>query len=404
MIRTLPAIALTFLTPMASTAAPKPPELPPFAATVVVEFNAGRVIRIKAEGMADPFSKRRATADDPVRIASISKLIVAMGVDTLVRSGKIDLNRDVSEYLGWTLRNPKFPDTPITLSMLMSHTSSLTDNAGYLIPAGKSVRSYAQDPKAWDSEHAPGTWFHYTNFNSPIIATVMEAVTGERFDRLMRRLVFDPAGIDACFGWSTCSDQKVARAVVLTSETGSIRRDDLKGKRPECDVYPAEDGSCDISQYQPGVNGGMFSPQGGVRISMNDLAKIGQLLLKRHGGMLASEIKAGLYNRDSTILAGNTEKGFFCRYTRNIHVIGASTGAGCKDNPFGDARVRIGHAGEAYGVRTGLWVDHTRKTGVVFFTTAVPDDNPSGRSAFSQREERVITAKTARPPLQGQSR
>lgn len=370
---------------------------PPFAATVIVEFDAKRVTRIRAEGMADPVAKRPVSADDPVRVASISKLIVAMGVDALVRSGKIDMNRDVSDYLGWRLRNPAFPETPITMAMLMAHQSSLTDNADYLIPAGQSVRAFAENPKAWDSANAPGTWFNYTNFNSPIIASVMERVTGERFDRLMRQLVFDPAGIDACFGWTSCSDAKVVRAVVLTSETGRVRKDDLKGVRPPCDVYPAADGTCDISAYQIGSNGGMFSPQGGARISMRDLAKIGQLLMKTSGRLVADNIKGGLYNRDKAILTGNTEKGFFCRYARNIHVIGASKSAECHDDPFGDGRTRIGHAGEAYGLRSGLWVDSVSKKGVAFFSTAVPDDSPTGASAFTQREERVIKARTARP-------
>ncbi len=377
----------------------KQADIPPFASTVIVEFDAKRVTRITTEGMADPFTKRRVTADDPVRVASISKLIVAMGVDALVRAGKIDMNRDVSSYLGWRLRNPAFPDVPITMAMLMSHQSSLTDSADYLIPAGQTVRSFAENPKAWDSAHRPGTWFNYTNFNSPVIATVMEAVAGERFDRLMRRLVFDPAGIDACFGWTTCSDAKVARAVVLTSETGRIRKDDLKGARPACDVYPAADGTCDISGYQLGTNGGMFSPQGGARISMRDLAKIGMLLMKSHGRLIAEDIKAGLYNRDNAILTGNTEKGFFCRYARNIQVIGASRSPDCRDDPFGDGRTRIGHAGEAYGLRSGLWIDPVSKKGLAFFSTAVPDDGPSGASAFTQREERVIKARTARPPL-----
>ena len=63
------------------------------------------------------------TIDDPVRVASVSKMVTAIGVMKLVDEGKIDLASDVSRWLGWRLRNPNFPDRPITLSMLLSHTA-----------------------------------------------------------------------------------------------------------------------------------------------------------------------------------------------------------------------------------------------------------------------------------------
>ena len=49
----------------------------------------------------------------------------------------------------------------------------------------------------------------------------------------------------------------------------------------------------------------------------------------------------------------------------------ATARPGCRDDPFGDGRPRVGHAGEAYGLRSGLWVDRAGGTGVAFFATAV---------------------------------
>ena len=46
-----------------------------------------------AEGIADPQSGRRVTADDPVRVASVSKMVVAIGVMKLVEAGKLDLDQ-----------------------------------------------------------------------------------------------------------------------------------------------------------------------------------------------------------------------------------------------------------------------------------------------------------------------
>ena len=111
------------------------------AATVAVRFDKKRITVVEESGLADPATGRRVTADDPVRIASVSKLVVALGVMRLVEQHKLQLDRDVSDYLGWKLRNPSFPREKITLRMLLGHRSSLTDGAGYVIPLGDIVQA-----------------------------------------------------------------------------------------------------------------------------------------------------------------------------------------------------------------------------------------------------------------------
>src|SRR5690606_19413882 len=100
-------------------------------ATVRVTFDHDGVTSTYANGIADKKTGRKVTADDPVRIASISKLVTAAGVMRLVETGTLDLDADVSELLGFPLRNPAYPHTPITLRLLLSHRSSLTDAVGY---------------------------------------------------------------------------------------------------------------------------------------------------------------------------------------------------------------------------------------------------------------------------------
>jgi CubicO group peptidase (beta-lactamase class C family) len=362
-----------------------------FGASALVTFNARAITSTATNGMADPFAKRRLTIDDPVRIASVSKLVVALAVMRLVDAGTLNLDRDVSDYLGWRLRNPAFPDTPITLRLLLSHQSSLTDNVEYAIPLGGMVQASVADPKAWDAAHPPGAYFRYANLNFPIVASVMEAATRERFDTLTARLVFKPLKLDACFNWMTCSDGAVTRAVVLTDGTGAVRRDRLDGKRPTCSVVPANDGTCDLRNYQLGTNGALFSPQGGLRISARGLSKIGQMLLKRGRGFL----KPASYKTMITPLwrfndaNGDTEEGFWCSYGLAVQTL-ATEAAGCKDDPFDDQRRRVGHPGEAYGLRSGLWIDPVRGTGTAYFITAVADDAAKGRSAFNAVEEALL--------------
>jgi CubicO group peptidase (beta-lactamase class C family) len=171
------------------------------------------------------------------------------------------------------------------------------------------------DPKAWDAAHAPGSWFAYTNLNFGVIASVMEAATGERFDRVMAREVLAPLKLDACYNWGAgCSDAAVARAVVLYRASGEVARDDLRGVRPPCPV--ATSGECDLSAYRPGENGALFSPQGGLRISMRDLATIGRMLLRRGDGFLSAASIAELERVAWTYDGGNgdTSQGFYCRY------------------------------------------------------------------------------------------
>ena len=371
---------------LAGCAAAGPP------ASVRVAFDRDGVGRMRAAGLADRQTGRRVTPADPVRIASISKLVTAIGVMRLVEAGTLDLDADVSTRLGFRVRNPAFPDTPITLRLLLSHRSSLRDDAGYVLPLGSRLSDTLADPRAWDPAHPPGVWFHYANLNFPVIASAMEHATGERFDRLMQRLVLAPLRLDACFNWTTCSDDAVARAVVLYDAKGVPVRDDLHGRRPDCAVTPAADGGCDLGAWRAGENGALFSPQGGLRISMRDLATIGRLIARGgevNGVRLLSPASVSLLARPEwTFDGGNgdTEEGFQCRYGLAVQTL-ATAAAACRDDPFGDGVARVGHAGEAYGLRSGLWIDPATGRGVAYFATMVPDGARGARSAFSPAEE-----------------
>lgn len=383
-------LLLALLLPQAAWAEPPAP----IPATVAVTFDRHTIRPVLAEGFADRATKRAVTADDPVRIASISKLVTALGVMRLVDSGRLNLDQDVSAYLGWQLRHPAFPETPITLRLLLSHRSGLTDSADYIIPLGETLRQRLANPKAWDGTHGPGEdWFHYTNLNFPVVASVMEAAAGERFDLLMRRLVLKPLKLSACYNWSPCDAAAAAKAVVLYRADGSVARDDLHGALPACPVVA--DSACDLAHYVPGWNGALFSPQGGLRISMNDLARIGQMLARGGKGFLSPSSYAALttpqwrFKGTNGVGENGAPDGFFCAYGLGVQLIGSGN-AGCRDDPFGDGVPRLGHPGEAYGLRSGLWLDPKTGRGVAFFTTAVPDDAPSGASAFTAAEEAVL--------------
>jgi CubicO group peptidase (beta-lactamase class C family) len=383
--------ALIFLFAVTGCATVPDAPAPPAGNYAWARFDARGITASGAEGLADRGSGRALTIDDPVRIASITKLHVALGVMRLVEQGKLDLDADVSDRLGWTLRNPAFPDRPITLRLLLSHRSSLRDGINYALPLDTNLRRAVAAPDAWDLEHPPGTFFRYSNLGFPVVASVMEAATGKRFDRLMDRLVLKPLDLDACFNWTTCAEAPIGRAVVLYAPDGAVLRDDLQGKPPACAVVPAADGGCDLSVYALGSNGALFSPQGGLRISVRDLARVGAMLLRKGrlpgGGRFLSEASLAEMERlhwrhDAS--NGDTERDFYCGYGLAVQILVQCPPA---DDPFGDGRQRLGHAGDAYGLRSGLWIDPGRGTGIAYFATGLGDDPPRGRSAYRAIEE-----------------
>lgn len=369
------------------------------AASVRVAFDRHGETSVQTAGLADIGAGRKVTADDPVRVASISKLVTAIGVMRLVEQHKLDLDADVSDLLGYRLRNPAFPDMPITLRLLLSHRSSLTDGIDYVLPLDADLRTVLRDPKVWDSQHAPGSFFRYTNLNFPIVASLMERASGERFDRLMHRLVLAPLKLDACYNFTTCSDAAVAR-IVVQYRKGRVTRDDNHGVRPACPVTRAADGSCDLASYTLGRNGAIFSPQGGLYISARDLAELGRMLLNRGradgmpflspASVAALQTPLWIYDGSNGDTgedpAGNRQAGFICSYGIATMLL-ATRKAGCHDDPFGDGRRRFGHAGDAYGLRSGLWIDPRSGKGVAYFATDVSLEEAPERSAYTRTEE-----------------
>ena len=339
-------------------------------AKVWVDFTVSTISTRFAQGHAG-VADRLVTGDDPVRMASISKLVVALAVMRLVDQGKLDLDRDVNAYLGWSVRNPAFPNAPITLRYLLSHRAGLRDSVDYIIPLDGDLSAVLSAHAAWELQYPPGHYFSYANINSPLIAAVLEGATGQRIDRLIAQLVLEPLKMDACFNWGAgCSEGRRAKAVTLLRPNGDLARDAPLSGTEMCSVSPASNGSCDVEKlYKLGRNGSAFSPQGGLRISPRDLAKIGQLLLKDGAPLLSpqsfAEMLGPVWTFDGT--NGDDDKGYFKAYGLGIHWL--DDGKGGK---------WIGHVGEAYSLRAGFWVNRSTGKGFVRYVTMVDEFAPVG--------------------------
>ena len=373
---------------------------------VVVVADRNGIVRNEAFGAATIDPPRSLTPETPLRVASISKAVVSIAVMRLVEAGRLDLDADVSRWLRWRLHNPAFPDVPVTLRQLLSHTAGIVDGASYNFPLGTDIRS--EMGSHW-STSPPGGRFAYANLNYGLIATVMEAATGERFDRLMTRLVLAPLRLDAGYNWSGASDKAVASAATLyrTGKDESdlhpdgawvAQIDDMKGVRPACPVRTAA--GCDLDAYRPGTNGTLFSPQGGLRISALGLARIGRMLLgqgKVDGVRLLRPQSVKTLMTPVWLASGRPQdddyQGQMRCYSAGLHCL-----TGGDDAPVKGA-LWWGHLGEAYGLLAGLWVDAANDRVLVYALTGNRDDPflPPHASAFSAVEEKILIDLSATP-------
>jgi len=134
------------------------------------------------------------------RLASITKWVTGMGVMNLVENGLLRLDENVGDVVDFPIFNPKYKNESITLRMIMTHTSSITDEGGFknqnntlsdIFSAAKRKSSFL--PKA------PGAGFEYSNFAAGIVGSMMEEVTGQSVNTFMKEVLFDPLEIDAAY-------------------------------------------------------------------------------------------------------------------------------------------------------------------------------------------------------------
>jgi CubicO group peptidase (beta-lactamase class C family) len=356
--------------------------------------------------------------DSPMRIASISKLVTAIGFMRLQEQGRIGLDDDVSELLKFRLRHPLFPDVAITPRMLLSHTSGLRNGPSYPVGLGRELKDAltpggAQwDDGAWfgPADQPPGTWFAYADVNFALIAQLIERMTGERFDLYMTRWLFKPLGLECGFNWSGVSQQYRNYGATLYRKAPSDEGPwDAKGPwiaqadaeippAPEIRLTRAPEGVGVSADDYEGGNGFVFSPQGGLRASARDLEVIARLIAG--GGavdtvrILKPETAALMATPVWTAAAdgGNGEGygGAIRAYGLGLQIL--TDGGG--DSLFPGCAGWVGHGGDAYGLVSGLWVEPATGRGFVYLVngTAAPLESLHGRSKFTTVEETIAAA------------
>jgi CubicO group peptidase (beta-lactamase class C family) len=398
----------------------------PLPSLAVVAVRGGEIVYSQQLG-----SKRLATATSPARpantmyrIASISKFVTTLGTMKMVEQGRLSLDADISNYLGYRLRNPNFPDHPITLRMLLTHTSSLRDAGGFKWAPGVDLRDvllpggrFYGKGDAWAKTAAPGQYFEYVNFNWGIIATLMERAGGERFDRLMRQLIFDPMELKAGFylaDFAPANIDDIATLYRKREKDGDERWDPSGPWIAQSDDFGAEPPvvPAGLDNYVVGTNGTIYGPQGSLRISANELAKIMLMLMNggRYGNsqILKPETVAAMFARQWTLTGdGKNGNGDSDSYhglyhgwgLGNQHFMDVSTvkdGRARGDRLVGSGGFKgVGHLGWSWGLNALFVFDPQARNGMIYVSSGVganPELHPGRFSSEARFQERITDA------------
>ena len=225
---------------------------------------------VNADGLAWSDSRgtagagRPMTADTVMNIASISKTLTGASLMKLVEQGRLDLDRDINDYLDFSVVHPRFPDAPITTRQLLTHTSGILDRGGFYSselsyhPGGDNPMSLGEfapayfDPAGslYDlanyAEWAPGTRWSYSNTAYGLAGYLVEVLSGQPLNEFSKAQFFTPLGMDAT-GWMLSEIDPEAHAQLFRWEDG---------------------------EHVPQAWYGLATwPDGGVRTSLNDLAR-----------------------------------------------------------------------------------------------------------------------------------
>jgi len=410
------------------------------------------------------------------RAASLSKPFTALGALHLVELGKLDPDADVSECLGYPLRNPAFPGAVISLRMLLSHTSSLRDAEYYFpplshglwelfLPAGRHYEGGIHYAKPIPGRNlSPGACYAYCNLGYALVGEMIEKASGQRFDLYMQDTIFGPLGIDGGFNPLLVSDRHFPDICPIYRTRKSEdepwdpegpwypQTDNFDGVRPALPVrlpeaeaagagivpvygaglapgaagtisctdatsgdMPAQAGgrTLSLADYEIGTNGSLFSPQGGMRISAHDLARLMMLFIDGGVGSLENGDRKRLFmpaSIDAMMRPLWRREDTRREDTRREDTRREDTCGNC--DPAEEAMPRIwefglglyrgegpdggpglwGHHGDAYGFLGGMFFDRERRSGYVYLiggTGANPELNRGAHSRLSIWEEKI---------------
>jgi CubicO group peptidase (beta-lactamase class C family) len=202
------------------------------------------------------------TSETKIRIASISKIGVAFAAARLYDEGLIKPDEDISTYWGTRIRNPNYPDTPITIRDIMCHTSSMTsDDSDYLLSTNDTLVKLLSGDVFVRCKPGASTSFMYNNYAFGVLADTLELACGEVLDDYLKENVFKPLDIEASYSTPTLNKDELAE--LYDADWNITRSIEHISTRP----------------IRTQLGGYMWYYAGNLTISAPDLAKLAAVLI-----------------------------------------------------------------------------------------------------------------------------
>lgn len=288
---------------------------------------------------------------DLFRIASVSKTVVATAIMQLAERRKLSLDDDVNRYLEFNIQNLKFPDTPITIKMLLSHRSSINDSQGR--DTFDRINS-EKNPNYFKCycDYAPGEGYTYSNMNYNILGAIIENVSGERFDRYIKEHIMSPLGLHGSFNGLELEPYLFVNPYYYRKNQDSIFliKNVYQPKRRE------------LLNYKMGYNTTIFSPPGGLIISIDDLAHY--MVMHMYDGNIKGKqiIKSKSEHKMREVQTPKQQYALSLKHYKNI---------------LSDEEM-IGQTGGMYGIHTAMIFHPKKKYGFVVFCNGCKSNSTDG--------------------------
>jgi len=327
-------------------------ETPVMGLSVAVVKN-NKLIYTKAYGLKDAELKTPLSTVDIFRIASISKSFSATSIMQLVEKKKLSLDDDVSDLIGFKVRNPQYPDVVITLKMILSHTSSLNDSEGYFSLDAINPSKNANWQKCYNS-YEPGKGYQYCNLNFNMAGTIIERVSGERFDHYVLNHILKPLKLYGGYNVNELNQNLFAKIYEFNIDSAKF-------------IYSPgayDPRKKEIENYVMGYSAPIFSPTGGMKISAPDLARYMMMHInhgkKKGKKRIISEASAKIMQTPVAV-----KEGYGLALLKTDKLI--------------KGEIMTGHTGSAYGLFSAMFFNPEKKFGFVVISNGCDprysDDN-----------------------------
>jgi len=326
----------------------------PVVGLSVAVVKNNKVIYNHSFGFKDVEKQLPLTNQSIFRIASISKSFTTTAIMQLVAEKKIRLDQDISELVGFKVRNPAYPSTVITLKMALSHRSSINDSEGYFSLDAIDPAKNPNFAKCFNA-YEPDKGYMYCNLNYNLAGSILEKVTGVRFDKYIQQQILQPLGLYGGYNVNALDSQLIAKIYEFNKETqGFTLSTNAYAPRTE-----------EINNYTMGRTTPIFSPTGGMKISANDLAKYmimhSQLGKYKEGRIISKKLSQQMQEIISE------EEGYGMALETTTQLIAGKT--------------MIGHTGVAYGLYSIMFFEPKEKIGFVVISNGCDTKTINGFNA-----------------------